>query len=51
MTEEQAALYLQRIDKLTVDHKGTFGVMTVNQMVCQGFLNSPPQASKKNLQH
>lgn len=34
MTEEQIATFLQRIDKLTTDHKGTFGVMTVNQMVC-----------------
>jgi hypothetical protein len=34
MTGEQTANFLQRIDKLTIDHKGTFGVMTVNQMVC-----------------
>lgn len=34
MTREQIANFLQRIDKLTLDNKGTFGVMTVNQMVC-----------------
>ena len=34
MTEEQATIFLQRIDKLTIDHQGTFGVMNVNQMIC-----------------
>lgn len=34
MNEEQASIFLQRIDKLTIEHKGTFGIMTVNQMVC-----------------
>ena len=34
MTEEQAENILKRIDNLSIDHKGTFGVMTVNQMVC-----------------
>jgi hypothetical protein len=34
MTEEQITIFLQRINKLTVDHKPTFGAMSVNQMVC-----------------
>jgi hypothetical protein len=32
--EEQIDALLQRIDQLSIDHKGSFGVMTVNQMVC-----------------
>lgn len=34
MTTEQVATFLQRIDKLTSNHKGSFGAMNVNQMVC-----------------
>jgi len=34
MTEEQIAIFFQRIDKLTNEHKASFGVMTANQMIC-----------------
>jgi hypothetical protein len=34
MTEEQVAIFFQRIDKLTLEHKASFGVMNVNQMIC-----------------
>jgi len=34
MTEDQIDIFFQRIDKLTLEHKASFGLMTVNQMIC-----------------
>lgn len=34
MTEDQISKFFQRIDKLTLEHKASFGLMTVNQMIC-----------------
>ena len=34
MTKEQIKILFQRIDKLTNEHKASFGVMTANQMIC-----------------
>jgi hypothetical protein len=34
MSEEQVMSFLHRIDKLTIEHQGKFGVMTANQMIC-----------------
>jgi hypothetical protein len=34
MTEEQITILFQRIEKITNEHKASFGVMTANQMIC-----------------
>lgn len=34
MTEDQISKFFQRIDKLTLEHKASFGLMTFNQMIC-----------------